>query len=177
MAVGKYDTHVKPKLLLVAAWARDGLTDKDISKNLDISVASYHNYKKAHLEFLESLKTGKLEADIIVENSLYKRALGYTYDEITSELVSVTGSDGKENKDLVVTKIVRKEVVADTTAQIFWLKNRKPGAWRDKQDIEHSGKMALDVDIERMDDSEILLGIEKTIQAINSLKARTGEKA
>jgi hypothetical protein len=83
--VGKYDTHVKPKLLLVAAWARDGLTDVDIAKNLDIGVSTLHAYKKEHPELLESLKRGKEEADVAVENALYKRALGYEYEEITQE--------------------------------------------------------------------------------------------
>ena len=177
MAVDKYDTHVRPKLLLVQAWARNGLIDKDIAKNLGISVASFHSYKKIHLEFLESLKRSKDEADVIVENSLYKRANGYTYDEITSELLTTVAADGSTSKDLTVTKIVRKEVAGDTTAQIFWLKNRKPDDWRDRQNIEHTGKMSLDVDIERMGDNEILLGIEATIQAINNLQARVGEKA
>ena len=63
-----------------------------------------------------------------VENALLKRALGYEYDEITTEY-------GKEIKR------VTKQVVPDVTAQIFWLKNRKPDQWRDKQQIEHSGEI------------------------------------
>src|SRR5699024_4520505 len=87
-----------------------------------------YNYKRDHLEILESLKRGKEVVDRQVENALLKRAMGYKYDEITYE-------DGEE------TKRVTKEVVPDTTAQIFWLKNRKPIEWRDKQQIEHSGTL------------------------------------
>lgn len=126
MPPSKYETHVQPKLVLVEAWARDGLTDEQICHNLGISVASLHNYKRDHLELLEALKRGKEEIDIIVENALLKRALGYSYTETTYE-------NGVETKRVV------KEVQPDTTAQIFWLKNRKPQQWRDKQELEHSG--------------------------------------
>ena len=72
-----------------------------------------------------------------VENALLKRALGYQYDEITLE-------DGIE------TKRVTKEVIPDTTAQIFWLKNRKPDQWRDKQNLELSG--TLETEKTKLDD-------------------------
>lgn len=130
----KYESHVKPKLLLIQAWARDGLTDADICKNLDVGKDAFIEYKKQYPELVEALKTSKDEADIIVENSLYKRAIGYTYEEVTYE-------NGKETKRVV------KEVTPDTTAQIFWLKNRRPAAWRDKQDIEHSGTI---ITVEKM---------------------------
>lgn len=152
MAAGKYETHVRPKLLLIEAWARDGLTDEDIAKKLDISTASLYNYKRDHVEFLEALKSSKEEADIIVENSLYKRALGYEFEEVTQEPLynSISGEpilneDGSPK--IAVTKIVRKQVVPDTTAQIFWLKNRKPQSWRDKQELEHSGDLSIKVSL------------------------------
>ncbi|MFR1908623.1 MAG: transposase [Clostridium neonatale] len=134
MAKSKWESHVKDKLLLVEAWARDGLTDEQIAKNLGISIQSFYTYKSKHIEFFESLKRGKEVIDIEVENALLKRALGYKYDEVTREL-------NGDTKDLEITKIVTKEVQPDTTAQIFWLKNRKPKDWRDKKDIEHSGNI------------------------------------
>ncbi|WP_333657020.1 hypothetical protein [Tissierella praeacuta] len=79
-----------------------------------------------------------------VENALLKRALGYKYEEVTYERTEVMGIDEAGNTDMAPgTKIktVIKEVVPDTTAQIFWLKNRKPNEWRDKRDIEHSGQI------------------------------------
>lgn len=137
MAVGKYDTHVKPKLLLVEAWARDGLTDEMICKNLGISVASFHNYKNEHVEFLEALKNGKEVIDVMVENALLKSALGYTYNEVTYEAIKIGDGDVEIPGEKI--KTVIKEVAPNTTALIFWLKNRKQKEWRDKQDIEHSG--------------------------------------
>ena len=125
MAKSKYFPHVEPKLVLIEGWARDGLTDEQISNNLGIHIATFYDYKKKYSEFSESLKKGKEIVDYEVENALLKRALGYEYDEITYEC-------GEE------VKRVRKQVAPDTTAQIFWLKNRKPEQWREKQVIESS---------------------------------------
>lgn len=134
MAKSKYETNVKDKLLLVEAWARNGLTDEQIAKNLDIHISTLYDYKKKYTEFSEVLKRGKEVVDIEVENALLKRALGYKYDEVTKELNETTGK-------LQVSKIVTKEVIPDTTAQIFWLKNRKPEEWRDRKELNHSGEI------------------------------------
>ena len=132
MAKSKYESHVLPKLKLVEAWARDGLTLDQIAHNLGINIVSLHRYKNAYSNFSNAIKRGKEEADIEVENSLYKRANGYEYEEVTKELVA---------GELRVTKVVKKQVPPDTVAQIFWLKNRKPAEWRDKQEIAHSGEV------------------------------------
>ena len=139
MAKSKWETHVKDKLILVEAWARNGLTDEQIAKNLGIAVSTLNDYKNKYSEFSESLKRGKEVIDIEVENALLKRALGYKYNEITQELI-VDKNTGEE--ELKITKVVTKEVVPDTTAQIYWLKNRKPEDWRDKKEIEHSGNIS-----------------------------------
>ena len=132
----KYESHVKPKLNLVESWARDGLIDEQIAHNLGINVSTLYEYKNKYPEFTEALKNGKDDIDVQVENALLKRALGYTYIEVTKEL-----TDG----GLVETKRVTKEVQPDTTAQIFWLKNRRPQAWRDKQDLDVSGDLSFKV--------------------------------
>ncbi|MDP9676269.1 hypothetical protein J2W97_002264 [Paenibacillus jamilae] len=126
----KYDSHVKPKLNLVESWARDGLIDEQIANNLGISTTVYYEYKQKYPEFAEALKNGKDDIDIMVENALLKRALGYSYEEITHE-------SGVE------TKRVLKEVQPDTTAQIFWLKNRRSQVWRDKQDIDMNANVKV----------------------------------
>lgn len=120
---------LEDKLLLVEAWARDGLTDKQIASNLGISEAVFYEYKGKYQEFAKSLKKGKEIVDIQVENALYKRAVGYTYIETTKELVKNPITNEYEMK---ITKEVTKEVQPDTTAQIYWLKNRKPNQWKDK---------------------------------------------
>ncbi len=138
MAKSKWETHVKDKLILVEAWARNGLTDEQISKNLGIAYSTFREYVKKYSALSAALKKGKEIVDIEVENALLKRALGYKYDEVTKELI-----EDKETgiSELKVTKVVTKEVVPDTTAQIFWLKNRNPEEWRDKKEVKHDGNI------------------------------------
>jgi transposase-like protein len=131
MAKGKYEQWLEPEgLLKIEGWARDGLTDEQIAHNMGIGTSTLYKWKNDYTEIVESLKRGKEVVDRQVENALLKRALGFEYDEVTFE-------NGTE------TKRVRKMVVPDTTAQIFWLKNRKPDDWRDKQNIEHSGESGV----------------------------------
>ena len=93
---------------------------------------------KKYPNISNALKRGKEVVDVEVENALLKRALGYTYTETTKER-GVNPETGKV--ELITTKVVTKEVVPDTTAQIFWLKNRRPDLWRDKQSMELSGEV------------------------------------
>ncbi len=143
MAKGKYEKWLEPDgLLLLEAWARDGLTDEQIAKNMNINVATLYRYKQNYCEICEALKRGKEVVDTEVENALLKRALGYSYKETTKERVMNPRTGEYE---LIVTKEVTKEVVPDTTAQIFFLKNRRPDIWRDKQNVELSGKTQTEV--------------------------------
>ena len=129
MAKGKYQEWIEPEgLLKLEGWARDGLTDEQISSNMGITTSTLYVWKNKYSEISEALKRGKEVIDRQVENALLKRALGYKYYEVTIE-------GGVE------TKRVTKEVVPDTTAQIFWLKNRKPDVWRDKKDVGLAGEL------------------------------------
>jgi len=130
---GKYKTHVEPKLFLIECWARDGLTDEQIAKNLGIGYSTINLYKTQYVELVEALKKGKEVIDFEIENALVKRALGYKYTETTKETVADRDAQGNIiGSHLEVTKTVTKEVAPDVTAQIYWLKNRKPGQWRDR---------------------------------------------
>lgn len=126
MAKGKYKEWLEPEgLLLIEGWARDGLTEEQIAHNMGIAVSTLNNWKNAYMEIVEALKKGKEVVDLEVENALLKKALGYRYTETKTK----TGPDGTE------VTISEKEIVPDTTAQIFWLKNRRPDKWRDKQQV------------------------------------------
>ena len=142
MAKSKYFTHVEPKLTLIEGWARDGLTDEQIAKNLGIGIRTFYEYKSKYPQFSQSLKKGKEIVDYEVENALLKRALGYEYDEVTYE-------NGEE------TKRVTKQVVPDTTAIIFWLKNRRPDKWRDKQVIESNNTIEVKNPLEGLSTEEL----------------------
>lgn len=138
MAAGKYEEWLTPeKLTLLEAWARDGLTDEQIAKNMGIAESTLYAWKGKYPEFSDSLKKGKEVVDIQVENALFKRAMGYSYEEVTQERTKVgEDEDGLPIFEMQETRRVTKEVQPDVTAQIFWLKNRKPKEWRDKQQID-----------------------------------------
>ena len=142
MAKGKYHEWIEPDgLLKLGAWARDGLVDEQIAENMGIHPSTLYEWKKKYPEISEALKKGKEVVDIQVENALLKRAMGYTYEEVTKERTPIRYEDGKPVEwELKVTKKILKEVQPDVTAQIFWLKNRKPAEWRDKQEIDIAGK-------------------------------------
>ena len=130
IAKSKYETEVKPRLVEIEAWKRDGLTDEQICKNLGIVKDTFYKYKEKYADFSDALKKGKEVADIEVENALFKRAIGYRYKEKIKEVKEIDG------KKTVFIKEVEKEMPGDVGAQIFWLKNRKSGKWKDKQDID-----------------------------------------
>uniref|UniRef100_UPI0035A01B42 helix-turn-helix domain-containing protein n=1 Tax=Jeotgalibaca porci TaxID=1868793 RepID=UPI0035A01B42 len=137
MARGKYQEWLEPdNLLRLQAWARDGLTDEQLAHNMGITARTLYVWKDKYTQISQALKKGKEVVDIQVENALLKRALGYSYNEVVRELV-LDKETGKHK--LEITKTIKKEVVPDTTAQIFWLKNRKPNEWRDRKETEISG--------------------------------------
>ena len=119
-------------LLKIEGWARDGLTDKQIAENMGVAYSTFRDWIKRFPALSAPLKRGKEVIDRQVENALLKRALGYEYVETTKESTDL---------GLTVTKQVTKQVAPDTTAQIFWLKNRKPQEWRDKKETEVTGNL------------------------------------
>lgn len=125
----------KDNLLLIKGWARDGLTDAQICKNLGIAVGTLYEWKKKYHEIAEALKKGKEIVDREVENAMLKRALGYDYVEITQERKIVRDEITDEpSVEMVETKRITKHVIPDVTAQIIWLKHRKPQQWQDRVD-------------------------------------------
>ena len=113
-------------LLKVTGWARDGLIEKQIAKNMSIAYSTLKLWKNRFPELAKALSKGKEVADREVENALFKRAMGYW----VTETKRITFADGSER-----TEETHRHIVPDTTAQIFWLKNRKPDQWREKNDL------------------------------------------
>jgi hypothetical protein len=116
---------------------RLGATDKELADFFEVTEQTINNWKEAHPTFFESIKRGKIEADANVADRLYQRALGFEHD---SEEIKV--ADGE-----VIRVPIRKIYPPDSTAAIFWLKNRRSKEWRDKQEIdqktEHSGSIGF----------------------------------
>ena len=129
---GKYEKWITEEgLLIIQGWIRDGLTDEQIASNIGIHRNTFREWRQRFPELESVMKQSKAVVDQQVENALFKRALGYTWVEETRK------PDDEGN--LVVVQTVTRHVPPDTTAQIFWLKNRKPQDWRDKRDVEVSG--------------------------------------
>ena len=103
-----------------------GSIDADMADFFEVSESTINNWKHDYPEFLESIKRGKISADANVASRLYKRAIGYEHDED-----KIFNNNGEP---LIVPTI--KHVQPDTTAAIFWLKNRQPARWRDKQELD-----------------------------------------
>ena len=132
------------KLIMLEGWARDGLTDEQIAKNIGINRTTLYDWKKKEVNIADALKKGKEVIDFEVENALLKRALGYEYEEETYE-------------NGILTKKVKKHVAPDTTAQIFWLKNRKPNNWKDRIETDEDKEAVTNA-------SQVIAKIRKVAQ-------------
>lgn len=123
-----------------------GATDQEIADFFGMTARTIYRWKGQYPAFCQALKVGKAEADDRVERSLFARANGYEHEEVDIRVVS---------NEIVQTQI-RKYYPPDTTACIFWLKNRRVKEWRDKVDHEHSGDLA----IHKITDEELAAKIE-----------------
>jgi DNA-binding XRE family transcriptional regulator len=106
-----------------------GAIDEQLAEFFDVSVQTINNWKKEYYEFNVALKTGKRIADLEVVEALYKKATGYEHPDV----------DIKMYEGQIIQTPSIKRYPPDTTAAIFWLKNRQPKQWRDKQELEHNG--------------------------------------
>lgn len=133
----KYNPKFHPKMAKLAA--ANGCNDEEIAKELEVTTSTFYLWKTKYPEFSEAVKAAKENPDDAVEAALYKRALGYTVTTKKEVAVNIGNGLGSE----LQTAKVQTHVPADTTAQIFWLKNRRPEKWRDRVDQVHSGEMTI----------------------------------
>lgn len=125
IAKGKYQEWLEAdNLILIESWAREGLTNEQIAKNIGINTDTFYTWRKKYPDISEALKKGKAPIDFEVENALLKRALGFEYEETETVFEDVDGKPKKRIKKTI------KYAPPDTSACIFWLKNRKPNHWR-----------------------------------------------
>jgi len=142
------DGELKDKLILIQGMARDGLTQQQIANNLGISIDTLIENKKKYSKFNDALKRGKEVIDFEVENALLKKALGYT----------ITIKEEKLDRDGFVHTLEKDvHIPPDTTAQIFWLKNRKPNNWKDRVETDEDKEAVANA-------SQVIAKIRKVAQ-------------
>lgn len=123
----KFNEIISEKIMSLA---EQGKTDEEIADIVGISSRTLRTWKHDKPGFLPSLKEAKYAADQLVEASLFRRAIGYTHKAVKMF----------QHEGLVIKEEYEEHYPPDTTAAIFWLKNRQPADWRDKQEIAHTDK-------------------------------------
>ena len=136
-------------LIKIEGMARDGLVNEQIAHNMGIHASTLYEWQNKFNEIKEALKKGKEVIDRQVENALLKRALGYEYEE-----KKVVQEKDKNGKDRIRIEKTTKMISPDVTAQIFWLKNRKPVDWRDRYETKNEIVDSIDVNIKTVSPSE-----------------------
>lgn len=137
----KYDQWLTEEgLLKITGWARDGLIDKQIAYNMGIGASTLREWKGTFPEVAEALRKGKEVVDREVENALFRSAIGYTQTirkPVKVRDVEYDPETGRKVREIERWVAVEEEihVPPQVTAQIFWLKNRKPDQWREKNDL------------------------------------------
>lgn len=112
-----------------------GQTDVEMAAFFGVAERTLHYWKGAHRDFLQPLKAGKEEADALVAESLYRAAIG-------GGTITETKVQADADGNIVGRTTEIKQLPANTTAMIFWLKNRQPDKWRDR--IEHQADINVD---------------------------------
>lgn len=112
---------------------RLGLTDSEIAEFFEVDPLTIYRWKDKYPKFCKSLKRGKAEADNLVEESLYKRAVGFSRKAV--KIFMPAGATEPVYAEFV------EHFAPDPGAAKLWLTNRKPTEWRDRQSVEHSGSI------------------------------------
>lgn len=126
-----------------------GFTDAEVADFFDVSLRTYLYWKEKKPEFKSLLLEWKEEADKQVERSLWERANGYSHRED-----KIFCSSGE-----IISEETVKHYPPDTTACIFWLKNRHPKKWKDRKDLDLSGELITKVEFSDEDREMIKAGI------------------
>lgn len=116
-----------------------GYTNREIALKLGVHESTIYNWMKQHVEFFESLKGFREFADSRVEASLYQRANGFKVKEVKLF---------QDSRGKIIEHEVVKAYPPDPTSCIFWLKNRRPSEWREKQEIDQTQSITVSLDRE-----------------------------
>jgi hypothetical protein len=134
--MGRPSKYTEEFAIQATKLCRLGATDKDLADFFDVNTSTIWRWSQEHEEFCNALKVGKEEADSRVERSLYHRANGYSFEAV--KIFMPAGAPAP------VYAPYTEHVAPDTTACIFWLKNRRPDLWRDVTKHEHGGIVRIE---------------------------------
>lgn len=132
MAKSKFDFKDKQNLIRIESWARDGLDDKQIAANIGYNETYFSELKGKIPELSEALKNGRAPIDFAIESKIYRKAMGMkvkVQQAIKVKDVYFDKEGRRCEKERVEIVELDQEVPPDTTAGIFWLKNRKHEQW------------------------------------------------
>ncbi|MCI1925625.1 MAG: helix-turn-helix domain-containing protein [[Lactobacillus] timonensis] len=184
MRASHKDWHSKEQLEKLQSWARDGLTDDQIASNVGCSRSTLNEWKKRYSDISDALKKGKTVVNVEVENALLKKALGTTVKTTQFKMVKIDKDvlqakrnqfanaykldhPDKTRREIMIATALAvptyeripvvetvQEVAPDTSAAIFWLKNRLPEKYRDqvfrKLNLANAENAELDQELKRL---------------------------
>lgn len=142
---GRPSTYASDYVEQAAKLCALGATDDEMADFFGVHRSTLYRWKLEHPDFCDAIKAGKAIADDRVERSLYQKATGFDYTE--EQAIKVKVGQHEEKVEIVE---VRRHAPADTTAAIFWMKNRKPEDWRDKTEVQVTHSFA-DLSDEELD--------------------------
>lgn len=125
MAKSKYETHVQPYLDRIKIWVAKGATIREVADKLHTTEKSLYAWKKVHGELSEALDAPRGYVDDLVEAALYKRAVGYDYEEVTR-----WQTIGRNGELVWLERRAKKHLPPDPGAAEFWLTNRRRKEWK-----------------------------------------------
>lgn len=159
--MGRPSKFDEAKCLQAEKLCKLGATDKELADFFEVSEQTLNTWKKDHQAFLESLKRGKSMADAEVGERLFQRACGFAHPD-----VHISNYQGE-----ITQTSITKQHAPDTTACIFWLKNRRPDLWRDR--MEHTGRDGGPIETREVSDDDMArwMAFEATKKVIEKAKA------
>lgn len=132
---GRYVDKFDPAMIEDATkLAAAGATLAELAEHFDVALSTLKLWRVKHPEFGEAVRVAAANADEIVKRSLFERATGFTIiEKVPMKLKDAMGNERVE------IHTIEKQIPPDTTAQIFWMKNRDKENWKDRHDHAHSG--------------------------------------
>ena len=133
MAKAKYETHIEPYLDRIRMWVDKGASDREIAGKLGIAFSTLKYWKGRHPALLHALEAPRGDVDDRVEAALYKRCIGYDYEEVT-----MWQSIGRNGELVWLERRTKKHLPPDPNSIQFWLTNRRPKDWKRMPEVKET---------------------------------------